>query len=84
MHIKSLTLCVSLGLAALTGCAPHTTGSTEVGVRTNKVGGLFTKGVLDNVYTPGSTTFLPLVVHQQQKTEMEHCSKPRQMSSRPN
>ncbi len=43
-------------------CTPHTTGSTEVGVRTNKVGIIFSKGVQDTLYSPGSTSFFPPVV----------------------
>jgi regulator of protease activity HflC (stomatin/prohibitin superfamily) len=51
-----------LFLFPITGCTPHTTGSTEVGVRTNQIGLIFEKGVLENVYPPGSTSFFPPVV----------------------
>jgi len=49
-------------ILALTGCVPHTTGETEVGVRTVKVGIFAKKGVEDRIYAPGSTYFfLPFV-----------------------
>ncbi len=52
-----------LGFAGvLSGCVPHTTGETEVGVRTVKLGLFTAKGVEDKVYAPGSTYFfLPFV-----------------------
>lgn len=53
---------VALLLLAALGCTPHTTGSTEVGVRTNKIGLLGGKGVRQEVYPPGSTSFFPPVV----------------------
>ncbi len=40
-----------------TGCALRTTGETEVGVRTVKVGVFSPKGVENKVYPPGSTYF---------------------------
>jgi regulator of protease activity HflC (stomatin/prohibitin superfamily) len=44
------------------GCVPRTTGETDVGVRTRKIGLLGTKGVEDRVYTPGATYFfLPFI-----------------------
>jgi regulator of protease activity HflC (stomatin/prohibitin superfamily) len=44
------------------GCVPHTTGETEVGVRTVKLGLFAPKGVEDKAYAPGSTYFfLPFV-----------------------
>jgi regulator of protease activity HflC (stomatin/prohibitin superfamily) len=43
----------------LPGCFPHTTGETEVGVRTRKVAFLGEKGVEARVYPPGSTYFFP-------------------------
>jgi regulator of protease activity HflC (stomatin/prohibitin superfamily) len=55
---------VTLPLAGilLAGCIPRTTGETEVGVRTVKVGLFTKKGVEDKVYAPGSTYFfLPFV-----------------------
>jgi regulator of protease activity HflC (stomatin/prohibitin superfamily) len=46
----------------LAGCIPHTTGETEVGVRTVKLGLFAKKGVENKVYAPGSTYFfLPFV-----------------------
>ena len=49
-------------LLALAGCVPHTTGGTEVGVRTQKLGIFGQKGVEDRVYAPGSTYFfLPFI-----------------------
>jgi len=44
-------------LAALTGCVPHSTGETEVGVRTVKFDFFGRKGVEEKVYAPGSTYF---------------------------
>jgi regulator of protease activity HflC (stomatin/prohibitin superfamily) len=50
-----------LGMA-LAGCVPHTTGSTEVGVRTVKLGLFSKKGVEERAYAPGSTYFfLPFI-----------------------
>jgi len=46
----------------LTGCVPHSTGSTEVGVRTVKFALFGQKGVEERVYAPGSTYFfLPFI-----------------------
>jgi len=61
--------CVTVTCAAvaaalfLAGCVPHTTGETEVGVRTVKFGfGVNKTGVEDKIYAPGSTYFfIPLV-----------------------
>ena len=51
-----------LSLPALTGCVPHSTGETEVGVRTVKLGVFSPRGVEEKVYAPGSTYFfLPFV-----------------------
>lgn len=44
-------------LIALTGCVPHSTGETEVGVRTVKFAFFGKKGVEERVYAPGSTYF---------------------------
>ena len=44
-------------LVALSGCMPHTTGETQVGVRTRKVGLFNPKGVEQQVYAPGATYF---------------------------
>lgn len=46
----------------LSSCVPHTTGETEVGVRTKKIAFVGSKGVEDKVYAPGSTYFfLPFI-----------------------
>ncbi len=55
-------LAILLFATLLVACTPHTTGSTEVGVRTNKIGILFQKGVQEDVLPPGSTTFFPPIV----------------------
>jgi regulator of protease activity HflC (stomatin/prohibitin superfamily) len=57
-----LLLALSVACFTLAGCIPRTTGETEVGVRTVKVGLFAKKGVEDKVYAPGSTyIFLPFV-----------------------
>jgi len=44
------------------GCVPHTTGETEVGVRTHKIALFGTKGVENRVYAQGATYFfLPFI-----------------------
>jgi regulator of protease activity HflC (stomatin/prohibitin superfamily) len=48
-----------VAVLGLPGCFPHTTGETEVGVRTRKVAFLGDKGVEDRAYPPGSTYFFP-------------------------
>jgi regulator of protease activity HflC (stomatin/prohibitin superfamily) len=49
-------------MVSLTGCVPHTTGGTEVGVRTQKIAFFGQKGVEDKVYAPGATYFfLPFI-----------------------
>ncbi len=63
MERRSMTPILAL-LAAiwLGGCLPHSTGSTEVGVRTAKISLLGDKGVKKEIYAPGSTYFfLPVV-----------------------
>lgn len=56
----STVLLVSMLLAG--GCTPHTTGETEVGVRTRKIGFMESKGVEDRIYPPGATFFfLPFI-----------------------
>ena len=61
MKNLSLITISALFFVLVQGCVPHTTGETEVGVRTKKFS--FTeKGVEDRVYAPGSTYFfLPFV-----------------------
>lgn len=49
-------------LMALAGCMPYSTGPTEVGVRTIKLGVLRTAGVEQRSYDPGSTYwFVPFI-----------------------
>lgn len=56
------TLLLFAAWTTLTGCVLRTTGETEVGVRTVKVGLFAPKGVENKVYPPGSTYFfLPFV-----------------------
>ena len=52
---------VAVVMLSLTGCVPHTTGETEVGVRTCKLALFGQKGVEDRVYAPGATYFFPAV-----------------------
>ncbi len=62
--MKSLICLIALLTAAatLTSCVPHTTGGTEVGVRTKKFSFTGQKGVEDRIYAPGSTYFfLPYI-----------------------
>ena len=62
--MKHLAIFITvLGLLLVSsGCVPHTTGETEVGVRTIKFSFWGKKGVEDMVYAPGSTYFfLPFV-----------------------
>lgn len=56
-------LFVLFGIVSLfTGCVPHSTDSTEVGVRTVKFGIWNKKGVEQKYYAPGSTYFfLPFI-----------------------
>jgi len=59
--MRPLLLLLLAGLL-LAGCVPHTTGDTEVGVRTVKFALFGEQGVEDHVYAPGSTYFfLPFV-----------------------
>ena len=46
-----------LSMLAAAGCVPHTTGETEVGVRTRKVAFFGPKGVEERIYAPGATYF---------------------------
>jgi len=41
----------------LSGCMPHSTGSTEVGVRTIKWSPFAKSGVDQKIYAPGATYF---------------------------
>ena len=56
----AVVLMIILLVAA--GCMPHTTGETEVGVRTRKMAFIGQKGVEDRIYAPGATYFfLPFI-----------------------
>lgn len=46
-----------LVLILVSGCVPHTTGETEVGVRTRKIALFGQKGVEEKIYAQGSTYF---------------------------
>ncbi len=62
--MKHLTIFITIMglLFVFSGCVPHTTGETEVGVRTIKFSFWGKKGVEDMVYAPGSTYFfLPFI-----------------------
>lgn len=62
--MKRFLISVTLIVALLTavGCVPHTTGETQVGVRTRKLGLFSPKGVENEVYAPGATYFfLPYI-----------------------
>ena len=61
MKISSILILI-FSVFALSGCIPHTTGKTEVGVRTKKIALWGEKGVENRSYAPGSTTFfLPII-----------------------
>ena len=55
-------LALLLSLLAV-GCAPHSTDSTEIGVRVAKVGLFEGKGVVPDVYLPGATYFFPPIIN---------------------
>lgn len=57
---KSFGMLVWLLVGVLSGCTPHSTGSTEVGVRVAK---LVDRGVVDEPYAPGATYFFPPVIN---------------------
>jgi regulator of protease activity HflC (stomatin/prohibitin superfamily) len=51
-----------LTILTVAGCVPHTTGETEVGVRTRKIAFFGPKGVEDRAYAQGTTYFfLPFI-----------------------
>ena len=50
-------LVLMLAVFTAAGCVPHTTGETEVGVRTRKMAFIGSKGVEDRIYAPGATYF---------------------------
>ena len=61
--MKSISIIMIVSLILLTsGCVPHTTGETEVGVRTKKFSFVGKKGVEEKIYAAGSTFFfLPFI-----------------------
>ncbi len=65
MHTRDLVPTLLLGLLGLlaAGCTPHSTGSTEVGVRVAKLGLYEPKGVVPDPYPPGTTSFFPPVIN---------------------
>jgi len=61
MRIYKIALIIIL-FCMVNGCIPHTTGETEVGVRTKKIAFWGEKGVEEKAYEPGSTYFfLPFI-----------------------
>lgn len=61
-QLSVFIIITTLSIALLSGCVPHSTGSTEVGVRTVKFAIFGKKGVEERVYAPGSTYFfLPFI-----------------------
>ena len=62
MKLSFVSACVVALMLSLASCVPHTTGETEVGVRTHKLTFFGQKGVEERVYAPGSTYFfLPFI-----------------------
>ncbi|MCM8813794.1 MAG: SPFH domain-containing protein [Candidatus Omnitrophica bacterium] len=61
--LRLLTRCLfAMIIPLVAGCVPHSTGSTEVGVRTVKWSLFAKKGVEQKIYAPGTTYFfLPLI-----------------------
>lgn len=55
---------LSLVLAAMLGCVPYSTGSTEVGVRVSNLGLVEPKGVVPEPYAPGATYFFAPVINE--------------------
>ena len=50
-------------LSLLAACLPHSTDSTEVGVRVARVAIVGSPGVITEVYNPGATYFFPPVIN---------------------
>lgn len=62
MKQTTIAALLTVVLFGAVGCIPRTTGPTEVGVRTIKLGIFAKKGVEEKVYAPGSTYFfLPFI-----------------------
>jgi len=58
----SFIFVLMMAVMTLSGCVPHTTGGTEVGIRTRKIAFFGQKGVEDRIYAPGATYFfLPYI-----------------------
>jgi regulator of protease activity HflC (stomatin/prohibitin superfamily) len=62
MKHRLILVFLAAALVFIQACVFHTTGETEVGVRTNKLGLFGKQGVEEKVYAPGSTyIFLPYI-----------------------
>ncbi|MCG2710938.1 MAG: prohibitin family protein [Candidatus Omnitrophica bacterium] len=65
--IKMIKFTLSLLLVyiavSVSGCMPHSTQSTEVGVRTIKWSPFVKKGVMQKIYAPGTTFFFPPLIN---------------------
>ena len=62
MKSIAMTLAAAILSLSISGCVFHSTGETEVGVRTKKLTLFGDKGVEKRVYEPGSTyIFLPVI-----------------------
>ncbi len=61
--MRNVTLAAIVVVLAVFGFWPHTTGPTEVGVRTVKWSPFTPKGVVNEVYPPGATYFFPAVLN---------------------
>ena len=65
IKMMRFALCLLLVYVAVgvCGCIPHSTQSTEVGVRTIKWSPFVKKGVMQEIYAPGTTFFFPLIIN---------------------
>jgi regulator of protease activity HflC (stomatin/prohibitin superfamily) len=77
--IRTVAIVLFAVLAGLFLFAPHTTGPTEVGVRTVKFAVFGHRGVEEHVYAPGATYFFPALINdwstfdtRLQQVEMTH------------
>ena len=62
MKYRLILVFLAATLVFIQACVFHTTGETEVGVRTKKLGLFVKQGVEEKVYAPGSTyIFLPYI-----------------------
>jgi len=62
MKHRLILAILATALVFIQACVFHTTGETEVGVRTKKIGLIGKQGVEEKVYAPGSTYFfLPYI-----------------------